>query len=186
MEATHLGVWFINRPDEELVDAVRMLSRAPHYKPQSAWLDAAFAVTSKYPLLPDSNGQCPVSLGIPTWHYGHEPPTIFATHIAKYFANSIREDGLLTIATCGLVFAPGSAGTIQEIFQDATQNHYNTVGIISPMIFFEKQFWTEEKPVYPLLRHLATGRAYADLISITDDPGEVIARIESFAETTFE
>ena len=38
------------------------------------------------------------SLGVPTWFYGHEPTNLFATHVAKYFANSIREDGLLAIA----------------------------------------------------------------------------------------
>jgi hypothetical protein len=29
---------------------------------------------------------------------------------AKYFANSVREDGLLTVATGGVVYTPGSAG----------------------------------------------------------------------------
>lgn len=42
------------------------------------------------------------SLAIPTWHYGHEPPTPFATHIGKYFQNSIREDGLLAVAKHGM------------------------------------------------------------------------------------
>ena len=41
------------------------------------------------------------SLGVPTWVYVDEPTTGFATHIAKYFTNSIREDGLLAIARSG-------------------------------------------------------------------------------------
>jgi hypothetical protein len=41
------------------------------------------------------------SLGIPTWYYGHEPFTPLATHIGKYFQNSLREDGLLAIAAGG-------------------------------------------------------------------------------------
>jgi hypothetical protein len=45
------------------------------------------------------------SLGIPTWHYGHEPTTSLATHIGKYFQNSIREDGLLELAKQGIVDA---------------------------------------------------------------------------------
>ena len=34
-------------------------------------------------------------LGIPTWHYGHEPTNVFATAIAKYFRNALREAILL-------------------------------------------------------------------------------------------
>ncbi len=77
-------------------------------------------IIDKYPLTANDYEKCK-SIGIPTWLYGHEPPAPFATHIAKYFANSVREDGLLTIAKHGVIFAPGSAGTTQEIFQDATQ-----------------------------------------------------------------
>jgi len=29
---------------------------------------------------------------IPTWFYGHEPPDVFASAIAKYFSNALRED----------------------------------------------------------------------------------------------
>ena len=94
--------------------------------------------------------------------------------MAKYFANSVREDGLLTIARHGIVFTPGSAGTIQEIFQDACQNHYVTAGVVSPMVFFGVRYWTEEKPVFPLLARLAEGRDYAAWLTITDDPDEVV------------
>ena len=41
--------------------------------------------------------------------------------------------GLLAIAKHGVIYAPGSAGTIQEIFQDAAQNHYSSFGPPSPM-----------------------------------------------------
>jgi two-component system alkaline phosphatase synthesis response regulator PhoP len=44
----------------------------------------------------------------------------------------VREDGLLSLAKGGVVFAPGPAGTIQEIFQDLTQNHYGTLGSRRP------------------------------------------------------
>jgi len=52
------------------------------------------------------------SLAIPTWFYGHEPSNVFASHIAKYFSNSIREDTLLAICLHGILFSPGSAGTL--------------------------------------------------------------------------
>src|SRR5690625_6267727 len=70
----------------------------------------------------------------------------------KYFTNSIREEGLLALAKGGVIFTPGSAGTSQEVFQEVTQNHYLTLGIASPMIFFDSHFWTEEWPVYPVDR----------------------------------
>ena len=177
MEATHLGAWFAPRGDDELVDAVAMLSEAPLYDPVGPWLDTTARVKERYPLADPDEGR---SLGIPTWLYGHEPPTGFATDIAKYFANSVREEGLLAIATYGVVFAPGSAGTIQEVFQDATQNHYRSFGTVSPMIFLDEQFWTQEKPVFPLLKQLAAEHDYGALLSVTDDRADVLERIRSF------
>ncbi len=169
MEATHLGVWFANKPTEELIDAITILSEAPHYK-DKAFLSQAFRVREKYPY----EATCPKSLGVPTWLYGHEPPNPFASHIAKFFANSVREDGLVSIASHGIVFARGSAGTIQEIFQDGAQNYYGTVGgQASPMVFLGEAFWTEERPVYPLLRDLAEGKEFADLMTIGDDIGQL-------------
>jgi hypothetical protein len=67
------------------------------------------------------------SVGIPTWYYGNEPPNLFASHTGKYFFNSVREDGLVSIASGGIVFGPGNAGTVQEIFQDAPLNYYREV-----------------------------------------------------------
>lgn len=179
MEATHLGAWFAERPDEELEDAVNILSEAPLYTPIQAWLDAAFRVMEKYPLT--SPEKC-ASLGIPTWLYGHEPPSCFATHIAKYFANSVREETLLAIATYGVIYSPGSAGTIQEIFQDATQNHYKSYRIASPMIFFGEEYWTKTKPVYPLLKHLAQGLDYGETLHISDDREDILEQIVLFSK----
>ena len=175
MEATNLGAWLAPHPDQALDDALAVLAGAPHYLPITDWLDAAFEVRRRWPA-PDG---APDSLGIPTWHYGHEPPNVFASCIAKYFANSIREEGLLAIALAGVVFAPGSAGTIQEIFQDAAQNHYESFGVASPMIFLDTGYWTETKPVYPLVRQLAADKPYGDLLAIEDDVDRIVERIVS-------
>jgi len=175
MEATHLGVWFAGRADAELVQGLELLAQAPTFD-HPHWLSRAFEVRRRLPateLVP--------SLGVPTWLYGHEPPNAFASHVAKYFANSVREDGLLTIATSGVVFAPGSAGTIQEIFQDACQNHYKTAGVVSPMVFLGEAFWKWKSPVFPLLSQLAAGREYAQFLSITDRDSEVVRVIEEYA-----
>ena len=174
MEATHVGAWFADRSEEELQHAVQHLATAPSYK-DYRWLSAAFEIMDRYPPPGDQH----ISLGIPTWLYGHEPPTPFATHIAKYFANSVREEGLITIASAGIVYSPGSAGTIQEVFQDAAQNHYATTGWACPMVFLDKTAWTQETPVYGLLKHLARNEVYGELLGVFDDHDQVVSFLQT-------
>lgn len=174
MEATHLGAWMAGRSEEETDDALTILEEAPSYK-DNRWLDTALQVMKKYPQ------EEYVSLGVPTWLYGHEPATPFATHIAKYFDNSIREDSILTIAKGGIIYSPGSAGTMQEIFQEAVQNHYLSFGYASPMIFMNKQYWTEEMPVYTLMKHLVDKGKYKNLLmTLTDSQEEIIKALLDF------
>ena len=174
MEATHLGAWMAGRSESELDDALEILSVAPTFRDEG-WLRTAFEVRRKYPQTKYR------SLGIPTWFYGHEPATPFATDIAKYFFNSVREDTLLSIAKGGIIYSPGSAGTIQEIFQDAAQNHYETFGAPSPMVFLDVEFFTREIPIYPLLEDLMARGKYKNLlISVTDDPQEVIDTVLAY------
>ena len=167
MEAGNLGAWLAPCADQALDDALTILAPAPTYR-DPGYVRAALEARN-------ANPSGTESLAIPTWFYGHEPTNPFATHIAKYFANSIREDGLLAIAHHGVVYAPGSAGTIQEVFMDACQNHYATFGAISPMVFFGREFWTETKPVFPLLQSLAADQAYGQLLAIEDDSNSVVA-----------
>ena len=174
MEATHVGAWFAGGPKEKLDEAVEVLSQAPKYD-HPHWLPTAFEVMDKFPCGPYR------SLGIPTWLYGHEPPTPFATHIAKYFANSVREEGLLAIAKGGVIFAPGSAGTIQEVFQDITQNHYESFGYASPMVFLNKEYWSYDRPIYPIIELMSLRGNLKNLdLGIYDHSEEVIAHIDAF------
>ena len=174
MEATHLGAWMAGRTTGEVDAAMGILSEAPSYE-DALWLDTAMRVRTQYPV-----GNY-VSLGVPTWLYGHEPATPFATHIAKYFENALREDGILTIAKGGIIYSPGSAGTMQEIFQDAVQNHYLSFGYASPMVVLGTEYWTEEMPVYPLLKHLATKGKYRNLLlSLADDEDAIVETIKEF------
>ena len=169
MEATHLGAWLAGREDSVVDEALAVLAIAPTYK-DNGWLAAAWEVRERWP-----RGEEWASVGIPTWFYGHEPATPFASHIAKYFDNSIREDGLLAIAKGGVIYSPGSAGTMQEIFQDAAQNHYATFGPSAPMVFLGSDYWTHEMPVYPLLTDLvARGKYNALRLSIADKVDEVV------------
>lgn len=175
MEATHLGAWMAGRNDSDVEHALKMLAAAPSFKDEM-WVRTAMEVRQRFP---QNDGY--ESLGVPTWLYGHEPATPFATHIAKYFDNSIREDFILTAAYGGIIFTPGSAGTLQEVFQEAVQNHYLSFGFASPMIFFGSQFWQNEVPIYPLLEHLmANGRYKNLLLSLTDSREEVVKTLLDF------
>ena len=171
MEAGNLGAYMSAYSLEALHQALEMLRVADTYT-DALWFDSALDVLQKWP----SGSE---SLGVPTWFYGHEPSNLFATFVAKYFANSIREDGILTICYAGIVYAPGSAGTIQEIFQDACQNHYGSCDHISAMVFLGTDFWTHQKPVYPLLFQLAEGKTYQQLLGIYDDIDAVVEHLKA-------
>ena len=174
MEATHLGAWMAGRTIEEVDEALSILTKAPGFKDEG-WLQTAFEVIKRFPQ------EKYHSLGIPTWLYGHEPSAAFATDIAKYFDNSIREDTILTVAFGGIVFTPGSAGTMQEVFQEAVQNHYLSFGYASPMVFLGRKFWTEEIPVYPFLEKMMEEGKYKNLrLFLTDSEHEVVEELLKF------
>ncbi|HHG84529.1 MAG TPA: hypothetical protein ENJ82_07260 [Bacteroidetes bacterium] len=166
MEAANLGAWMSGRSADEVETALDLLGKSPHYS-DNGYFEAAHALLRKFP-----DGA--ESLAIPTWFYGHEPSNLFATHIAKYFSNSIREDTLLAVSLHGVVFAPGSAGTSQEIFMEATQNHYGTFNYYSPMVFLGRQRYEIDTMIYPLVRQLSHGQEYHDLLCLTDEPQEVV------------
>ncbi|MFT5106481.1 MAG: putative Rossmann-fold nucleotide-binding protein [Pseudoalteromonas tetraodonis] len=172
MEAGNFGAYLGEASEDDFAWALKTLKSAPVFT-DPGYLDQAAKVVERFPEGCDS-------LAIPTWFYGHEPSNWFSNHIAKFFSNSLREDGLLEISRYGVVFAPGSAGTTQEIFMDATQNHYKTFGHISPMVFLGTQRYVAETGLYPMLQKLAKGRDYADLLSLSDDPDEVVDFISSF------
>ena len=92
MEAANLGAWLAPHPDAALDGALELLGAAVDFHHADDYLLAGQRVLDAYP---DSAE----SLAVPTWFYGHEPTNQFATSVAKYFANSIREDGLLAVAT---------------------------------------------------------------------------------------
>jgi predicted Rossmann-fold nucleotide-binding protein len=190
MEASNLGAWFASRKESELREAVRLLERVPKVRPRAPgssdwnsgeWLGPAFEVMEKFPR--DKKDPRTESVGVPTWFYGHEPPNPFASHIAKFFENALREEGVLAIATDGVIFAEGNAGTVQEIFQDACQNYYETRGPAAPMVLLGVDYWnldpargsgSNAKPVWPLLRKLGEEKGFANLLRLTDDLDEIV------------
>lgn len=189
MEATHLGALLQNATGETLAEAIKELKKYPALPPKlrdivkndgsfdsslveqaHAWFLPAYRVFKRI-IQEVRPGQ---SLAIPTWLYGHEPTTPLALTIAKYFQNSIREDRLLAIATHGVIYVEGRAGTVQEIFQDANQNYYRTSGSFSPMILFGADYWSKTIPAIPVLNSLFSDADYKKYVLATDSSAEVI------------
>jgi predicted Rossmann-fold nucleotide-binding protein len=172
MEAANLGAWLSPQPLSVLDAALTDLAEVPSYRPSvDAWARTAFAVRERFP-----DGAA--SLGIPTWHYGHEPPNVFASAIAKYFRNAMREAILLEVCEAGIVFLPGAGGTVQEVFQDACENYYADESSVAPMILVGAEYWTETVPAWPLLSALARGRVMAPRVHLVDSVDEAAELVE--------
>lgn len=171
MEAANLGAYLSRVPEQDFQAVLASLGTVPGFRPSvSAWARAAAAVVDRFP---DGTP----SLGIPTWFYGHEPPNYFATHIAKYFANAVREAILLEVCNGGIVFLPGAAGTVQEMFQDACENYYSAREAVTPMVLVGSRYWQQEYPAWPMLQRLASGRPMEDRIFLVDTVAEALAVI---------
>lgn len=173
MEAANLGAYLSKYDAVALESALGTLAAVPGFRPSvTEWARCAVSVVEQFP-----DGAA--SLGIPTWFYGHEPPNVFPSSIAKYFTNALREAILLERSRGGIVFLPGAAGTVQEIFQDACENYYAAEGAVAPMVLVGRHFWTEELPVASLLSTLAAGRAMGNHIHIVDSVEEACAALTS-------
>jgi len=172
MEAGNLGAWMSAFAADALDDALAML--APPPKPgidSGPFVDQALAVRARWP-----RGR--ESLGVPTWVYADEATGAFATHIAKYFTNSVRENGLLAIARSGVVYAPGGPGTEQEIFTDTAQNSLTLYAVRSPLVFFGRDYFERERPeLLAAARRQADAFGWPELVAVFDEPDEVVAFI---------
>jgi hypothetical protein len=202
MEAANFGALLAPHADAEFDAALAVLRRAPDYGAsrdaataeahKRDWLQAAAlarqTLLGRWDAPPKPGGD---SLGIPTWYYGSEPPNLFATHSGKYFLNSLREDGLVSVANGGLVFSKGAAGTVQEVFQNANYNYYRGDEVAAtPMMFLGVDFWNPSAandaaadgelgpgrlPVFPLMQALAAHAAppFTDSLLLSDDPDRI-------------
>ncbi len=181
MEAANLGA-YLTRPgppedgSDPIAAALEILRGAPGVD-DPGYGDVAERVHAAR--AGSSGGE---SLAIPTWMYTHEPVGRFATHIAKYFANSIREDGLLRLADHGIVFARGGAGTIQEVFQDAAINAYARPHERVPMVFLGREFFTGNG-VWEVVRRQAalSSPPYEELLLLTDEVEEAVEFVARYA-----
>lgn len=167
MEAANLGAALAGVAD--LDRALAQLAAVPSFRPSvTQWARAGFAAV---------DAQSGMSLGVPTWFYGLEPPNPFCARVAKYFHNAIREDILLHVCRAGLVFLPGAAGTVQEIFQAACGNYYADADEVAPMVLVGKEYWTDRLQAWPLLATLAAGRPMATRLALVDSADDVLVAL---------
>ena len=172
MEAANLGA--LARDESALAAALEELAAVPSFRPSvAAWVTSALTVRAQLP-----RAETSVSLGIPTWFYGHEPPNVFCDGIGKYFSNAIREAGLLARATAGLVVLEGAAGTVQEIFQAVTPLFYATPGTrLAPLVLVGQEYWSETVPVWAAVRALGQERdlgAAIHLVESAQDAADLV------------
>ena len=168
MEAANLGARLADHDAGVLDGVLAEIAGVPDFADDvTGWASVALRAV-------DGLGDSGRSLGIPTWHYGHEPPNPFSSQVAKYFRNAIREDVLLEVSRAGLVFLPGAAGTVQEVFQAACTNYYASAEHVVPMVLVGRTQWTSDLPAWPLLAALGDGRAFAARAEVVDHPEEVL------------
>lgn len=184
MEAANLGAYFATRSEAELSVAIGKLATAPDFRDHDPFTAAALAVREEFPA-PEAVAGDVVGrlrhggLALPTWLYGHEPANLFAGQIGKYFSNAVREDSILRLSRGGIVFAPGWAGTVQEVFQAATKTFYRTDGPSGAFVFLGVAHWAQ-LPVEELLRPLLAKSPHgdqSDLIVVTDSLDEAMAAL---------
>jgi predicted Rossmann-fold nucleotide-binding protein len=202
MEAANLGAFLAPYGEEAIIDeAIELLSAAPKFdggKREGTaeylasigeYVAIAHEVAQRFGADPEpavrdrfgyESNRPNRSIAVPTWFYGHEPTNQFSNHIAKYFANSIREDGLLGISDAGVVFAPGSAGTLQEVFMDLAQNHYATFKERSPMCFLgHETFESVHELIQRFIKDKGKLDVYGDLVGLFETPHRVVEFIEA-------
>ncbi|PRY27073.1 LOG family protein [Pseudosporangium ferrugineum] len=184
MEAANLGASFATRTEAELSRAIDTLAPTPDFLDHDPYTAAALAVRERFPV-PETVAADVVGrlthggLALPTWLYGHEPANLFAGQIGKYFSNAVREDSILRLSRGGIVFAPGWAGTVQEVFQAATKTFYRTDGPSGAFVFLGVAHWAQ-LPVEELLRPLLAKSPHgdqSDLIVVTDSLDEAMAAL---------
>jgi predicted Rossmann-fold nucleotide-binding protein len=199
MEAANLGSYLARHEPAVLDAAIDLLATAPDFHDHDPYTAAALEVRARFggDAPPPDACAAVVSVGspaaeedwdtgwarrgglaIPTWLYGHEPANLFAAKVAKYFSNAIREDTILRLARGGIVFAPGWAGTVQEVFQAATKTFYASDGASGPFVFLDTAYWTGTLPVGQLLKPLLARSPAGDLaglLHLVDDVADAVA-----------
>lgn len=173
MEAGNLGAYFAGHRLEDLHAAIDELKSCPIYREHEAqYIDTARLITAR-------QAAGAPNLAVATWRYDEEPISQFATHIAKLFQNSVREEGLLSIADGGVAYFQGGLGTLREVFQDLAQNGAAAPAQQMAMVFVDTDAYGERGSPFHLARSRARRRPapFDDLVTLADSADAVVAAV---------
>jgi predicted Rossmann-fold nucleotide-binding protein len=172
MEASNVGAYLAAYGESEAHACLAELQKIPTYPGhEPEFINQSVELRQKF-----SKGT--VNLGVPTWTYAGEPISQFATDLAKYFSNSVREDGLLGIAKYGVIFAAGGAGTMQEVFQDAAHNAYRSYNFVAPMVFLGSSY-TQPPSAYDVAMVLARQYKFENYLAAIEKPADAVRFLQS-------
>ena len=85
-----------------------------------------------------------------------------------------------TIARSGVVYAPGRAGTEQELFSDSAQNSLTLYKVRSPMVLFGSEYFERDRPeLLAALRHQSATFGWETLLAVCDYPQEALLFVQA-------
>ena len=165
MEAANLGAYLSPWPGS-LDDALMIMTPAPTDRPSiDGWARTAFEVRARWPVA----SQAAASASRPG-STATNPPTSSPPRSPSIFPTHCERTRCSITAAGGVVYLPGQAGTVQEIFQAVTENFYAAdASLVAPLILVGREYWTDVYPAWPLLQRLGAGRAMGELIYCVDD-----------------
>jgi predicted Rossmann-fold nucleotide-binding protein len=189
MEAANLGAWLAPLDDSALPDAIKsMILPKCTLNQDNLLFETSWKLRQKTLSLYKKEERR--SLALAMWHYTNEKTNTFATDIAKFFNNALREEILIRICCQGIIFFEGSLGTIEEIFIATLQNHHYTSEKKRPIVLVNKEYWNptpngngdypaKTKPVWPLLLTLAQQAHFENRVATVSCIQEAIDIIKS-------
>ena len=171
MEAANLGAWFAAYPDDDLDAALDVLTGAPTYpsRPGPVRVGGGHGARTMARLGATASACRPGCM--PTSRPARSPPMWRSTS-----PTASARTACWRSPAPGVVYAPGGAGTAQEIFTDAAQNTNTLYEVRSPMVFFERAFYEEAEPeLLAAVRRQAAAFGWAELVTVVDDAADVLA-----------
>ncbi len=172
MEAANLGAYFSRDTEDNVIRTIKKLSSVPLYTMDN-YLNSSEKIVNT-----QLNGS--ENLSIPTLHYINEPINKFATRIAMFFSVHEREYWLLKRSNKAIIVAPGSMGTLNEIFSFLSQLKYDKNKEKAPIILFGKDFFSKQINLYALLKKFSIKNKISDVVFISDSIDEVYQIIETY------
>ncbi|KAH3742731.1 ribose 5-phosphate isomerase, type A [Pelomyxa schiedti] len=179
MESANFGAWMCDILEPEFEKELAILTSAP-----DSYVEGADRMREKFIT---NTGK--MSLGVPTWLDGHEPCHRFASEQAKFVSNAVREDILVTMCNCGILFTEGSAGTRTEIAQFAVPNCYASEkdGDVSKPIIFFKTVFQSLLTVSEMEDLIGKSKGYSKrMYCVSDDVDSVVGIVQRYRDVVLQ